>query len=409
MGKFLRFYFITFCILILLSACDYKGPAEIYIENQPSGKSPVILSVEPPDSAISGITEIHLIGEGFSSISDSNLVYINHQQVELKEVSPTLIKVYRPNMVGDSLMIQVLVPSALDIGEYGPYKLAQVTFEHGDFESGGIGKTYGIAVDSDENVYVASRKIIYKVTPDGERTDLVKTDFSNLDNMMIGPDGYLYMVRGKKDVYRVNTISPGDVETFVKVPENVDVCDFDENKNLFVAGKKGLFAVQPDGSQKTVGQFEGGDYDINSLRVFAGSIYTIVEYNGDDTSIPQHGIWKSQILNGTGELGGKELVFDWTQADDFANSTMSSITFAEDGDMYVGMSDDPTYPILVIHSDNTYEPLYHDSTILMVIADQIVWGNGLSGYINRGISSTSGIKIVRIGMGKPGAPYFGRD
>ena len=77
--------------------------------------------------------------------------------------------------------------------------------------------------------------------------------------------------------------------------------------------------------------------------------------------------------------------------------------------MYVGMSDDPTYPVLVIHADGDYEPIYYDSTILIPVVDQIVWGNGLSCYINRGISSTSGAKILRIGMGKPGAPYYGRN
>ena len=88
---------------------------------------------------------------------------------------------------------------------------------------------------------------------------------------------------------------------------------------------------------------------------------------------------------------------------------MKSLTFAADGDMYIGTantSNTSLDPILVVHPDGSTEPLYPGQLILP--ADHMVWGNGVYLYVNRANRDAEMRRIMRVNLLKPGATYYGR-
>jgi hypothetical protein len=70
--------------------------------------------------------------------------------------------------------------------------------------------------------------------------------------------------------------------------------------------------------------------------------------------------------------------------------------------MYVGTND--VNPIIMVKPDNTEDILYKD--ILPSAAQKLVWGDGNLLYMI--LANDSEVSLVKIDMGAPGAPYFGR-
>jgi hypothetical protein len=148
-----------------------------------------------------------------------------------------------------------------------------------------------------------------------------------------------------------------------------------------------------------------GDYNNFSpkgIKVSSSYVY-VLGTSGSNVS----GIWRSPILDG-GALGSKELVFDWTNAGSFSNSSFSSFVISDNNDFYVATDNSPD-PILIINDDGTTETLYPGK--LFAHSDvttgswQLVWGS--EKYIYQYRLGTN--LIYKIFVGKNSVPYYGRQ
>ncbi|MDZ7309707.1 MAG: IPT/TIG domain-containing protein [candidate division KSB1 bacterium] len=391
-------------ILVGLLGCEYQGPEAIWDPNQPLGEAPVIEQVVPPSRAAAGVNEIKLIGNNFSPDPAGNKVYIGGVEIPIKSASKSEIRVYRPTVVGDLLWIRVVVQGAAIMASHHPYRIDEVKFLVDALE-GGL-SVAALAVDKDENLYALNaQRNVRMVTPNGDISTYAAIPTRiiprNVTEMRMGPNGYMYLASNAANLDRI-VPGGGTVERFGSIPQSVQYFDFDENGNIFAGGPRGLFVVNSTGAATAVGQYEG--FEIKAVRVFAPYVYVAARNTGTNTV----GIWKSRIESASGNLGDKQLFFDWAQAGDFAKVAISAMTIAEDGNVYVGTNDRTvTNPILMISSDGSQsEALY--SGILDPGAERMVWGTGNSLYVSRGFSGITTRRVLRIDMGKKGAPDYGR-
>lgn len=392
-----------FCIILILSGCSYDEPPLVYDPNPQMTPTPVITRVEPQGAAFAGLTEITLVGDNFSPVMEQNVVYFNNEKGQIKSATKTEIKVVPPNLIDDNVTIKVVVSGALAIAQFSPYNLKEISSEYGGFND--LDEVFSLAMDADENLYVQLRqdRLVIKITPDGQELPFSTLSFPKASDMSIGPGGYLYLIQSNStNLVRIGP-GGGNAEPFATLPGRCSFFDFDANRNILIAGRNtGIYAVSTGGAITTTGQFT--TFDIKAVRVFNGFAYVAAAYTGTSPSIPKNGVWRSQILSAIGELGAPELVFDWAQAGEFATSTLNTITFSQDGELYAGS----TYkdPILIVRPDQSFEALY--KSILKPSTLQMVWGNGNYLYVNRG-GTPEMRRVIRIDMGKPGAPYYGRE
>ena len=381
-------------VVALVAGCENKYPPSIWQPEYKGRPDPVITAVEPPDGSFAGIGHVKLIGKNFSPNKEENHVYFNGTEATVLSASETELVVLAPNLPADSIRIKVRVVGALLFGEYFPYRLESAVVEYGDFTE--YDDAYGIACDKSENLYVslAGKKII-KVAPDGTQERYGTTLVDKASNMKMGPDGYLYYVNILSYVFRVSP--QGTDELFASLPGGAFDLDFDSLGNIYCGGSGGaLYRVKPDKSVESVADYS--DIYIRSVRVYNGYVYV----GGKDNNTGGQAIWRNK-LSAQGQLGQRELYFDWS-SNLGAGSDVLSMTFAEDGDLYVGTN--APEAIVVVHPDKTFEPLYPG--VLEPETYAMSWGNDVYLYVNRRSDDPKKKRILRINMQKKGAPYYGR-
>ncbi len=438
--QFEKFFILIICSYFLFFiACDeYKGPDAIWVENGQGAQKPVINSIEPADSAVAGVDYITLHGENFSEEPAENIVtfanvdnfyqvvdsskgkILEIVQAEVTSATSNSLKIYRPNILGDSCVIKVSTRYAYQVETFGsPYQVTTVSSLY--LRLSAIESINAMTMDNQENLYIyMSDKTLYKITTDKERTLFSDAGVAAVVSMRPGPGGTLYISRSKNT--GIYVVSPdGITEKLDDFPEKISYFDFDENGNIFAAGKESNLIIRNiDGIFKTVGDYE--DFEIFGVRIFNGFVYVVAEYRGDIADVPLMAIWKSEITTAAGDIpldvGARELVLDWAQSGDFSDSDIMEITFSAEeagGDCFVatnnGLSDtdDSTDPILIIHSDGTFESFYKGGLLMPddgePDASKMVWGNGKYMYIyNNDVK-----RIIRLGMNRNGAPYYGRE
>jgi len=396
--KYFKILFPLFVILLFSIACEYNGPTNVWDPQEKGAPAPVITGIEPENEAFSGLTEIRISGENFSSNAADIAVYFGTSRAEIVSATTRELVVIPPKISHDSLQIRVILNSALAYAHYSPYRLKSASIE---FASFGTLDVLALAVDKDDNVYASlSNKTVVKIKPDGEKIAYATLSFKPVDSR-IGPDGNLFIQKNMNQTLYVVPPGGGEAIEYSKQPlrKKLLCLDFDQYQNIFTAGfQSGLFVLNEAKKYTRVGVYHTGV--VNAVRVYNGYVYVVVDNNSVE---PARGIWRSKILNETGELGENELVLDWANTGEYADNTVYDITFSFDGDMLIG-TDNPD-PILVLHPDGSMEPLY--STILIANAEKVVWGNGKYIYMQRG-GELEGASIYRIEMTKDGAPYYGR-
>ncbi|MBC8193159.1 MAG: IPT/TIG domain-containing protein [Candidatus Marinimicrobia bacterium] len=392
---------------ILMFACEeYPEIDLLTYDDQVIGTDPVILDITPPAAtAFAAYTIITISGEHFSPDSGGNTVYFSGVQAQIQSESETEIVVLAPDIVGEDLALNLVVDGALNIVTV-PYSLANLSLEYGGF--GNAEKTRCIAVDNAENLYaMLDDRTVIKVTETGERTIFGTTlSFPSAGEMRVGPGGALFIQRtSQRSIYRIGP-DGGDAEEHIIFPESVEGSnvrltsfDFDAQGNIYAGGVSGgLVAHNVNGNVYGLGDYYDG-VKIKSVRVYDGYVYLGRE----------DGIWRSEILSDTGSVGAGEFIFDWENSGTFSASDLKSITFASDGDMYIGTANTTTTtldPILVLHPDGSTEALYPGQ--LLLPADHMVWGSGAFMYVNRANRDAELRRIIRVNLLKPGAPHYGR-
>lgn len=389
---------VIWCIIVLmiLIACERSATPSLYVENEPSKSVPVISTINPPLESLAGIGQITIVGQNFSTIISENIVFFGSDTAQIISASATELVVESPNLPRDSLQVKIAVDGAFEFSNIAFYTLRSVFEIMGEF--GEFDDAFGIAVDSVDNLYVSLQgKKIVKITPQNEQSEYATTLVDKASAMKFGPDGHLYYVNILSFVLRVLP-GGGTDELFTTVPGGVFDLDFDQFGNLYAGGSgEAVYRVKSDKSKTVAADYSA--VSIRTVRVFNDYLYV-----GGQTGSPiTHKIWRNQIISAD-SLGPNELYFDWS-GEVGGGTEVLAVTFADDGDMYVGTN--ASDAIYIIHPDKSYEPLYPG--IISPFGYALSWGNGEFLFLNRRDNDNGTRKnVLKVLMRKTGAPYYGR-
>ncbi|MDZ7341640.1 MAG: IPT/TIG domain-containing protein, partial [candidate division KSB1 bacterium] len=295
---------LTFFILSLglFWRCEYDTPSAIYPIQ--GAAAPSISRIEP-DSAVGGVLEIKIIGQNFAAQVDQNILFIGNTEAAVKQATTTELTVVRPIKLSGPNMIKLAVRDALVIAEFGPYQL-----EPGLVALPAVGQINSITMDKDENLYAEGDRKILKISPRGEVVEFGTIEFIS-SAMRIGAGGYLYIQRkDNRDLYRIGPAG-GAAERYARIRKRAHFFDFDQNGYIYSGSLKyGLCVTSPDGTTSTEIPGYADAFQINAVRVFNGYVYLSADTITNDPAKYFSGIYRLEI-KGNGELGPRELVFDW--------------------------------------------------------------------------------------------------
>ena len=388
----------VFCFIWLVIACDYEGPAEVWPPPSSTVPNPEISAVSPADIAEPGDLEIAISGLNFPPQDEITSVFFDDEKAEILSSTETEILVYRPDIVGSSLNINVSLRIAEEIATFGPYEILPIKSFYGETDSNdGIN---ALAVDKNENVYlVLANKTVTRITSEGERINShADLSFKLTLDAKVGPDDYLYIQKkGNKSLLRVPPEGGAD-EEYAEFPEKVSYFDFDKNQNIYAAGSRtGIVMLKMnDLSTAAYSNFENDK--IVGLRIYNDHIYVVL----DDTV---NQIQRCEILE-NGTLGETEIILNLDDMEKYTDSECYAIDFDNAGNMYVGT--DNENPLLFVNlSNGQCKPYYKN---LLHGGHQIIrWGNGSKIYTKRYGSDANLRNVMQIDIGTSGAAYYGRQ
>lgn len=384
----------AFIFLLLVNSCSNDITPSLY-EDQPKGATPVINSLDPAEKALAGITNITITGENFSTVAENNLVFFNSAPAAILSVSTTELIVKAPNIVSKSIVVKIAVHGVELFSNSMSYELVSAIsepFKFKDFED-----PYAITTDIDENIYLSfvSTNVgqgVNKLTPTGELSNFAPKGGETFYNgLKYGGNGVLYGVRAVRAVFE---ITEGNSPATYAVLDNGTAMfdlDFDKDKNIWTGGAGGkLYRVTPD---KDIKSFEF-EPTVISIRIFNDHLYAAASDDNGDA------VWKFPIIS-SDSLGAATKYFDIEA--NYPSTSAFAITFSEDGVLYIGT--DFENPIIAVNPDLTHEEWYPG--VLASPADKFVWGNGENLYYTIGETGTR--TIIKVNMGRSGAPDYGRD
>jgi len=432
---------ISITAVLVFSACDNNYPPSPWNANDPGKPNGVITSISPADTAFEGVGIIEISGQNFSTVAGENVVFFNAERGVVLEATSTLLTVQTPVVTTsptqnwlDSIKIKLSPQGAYEFtdylnpdGTYHPYRLKRAAIEYGAYDAGD--KPHALDCDNTGALYVVGEtKVIYKIVPDGvygytKTSYCPNTGFAIITGLKMGPDGRLFYLRKEKSVYVVPA-GGGAKSELVKVSSKVSDLDFDQNGTLFVAGSDSIYAVNTTGTPKGTGVAEYKDFAIVSVRVYDNYVYVAGTYKGTDATIAKKGIWRNAITSTTGTLGSREEVYDWTDNVGTNGPDILSITFDEDGNLFIGSKesyvtagDVSTYVTntaisILNHDTQTIEPFY--DSVLKAPVTYMTWDNQNHIYYVRltELEAATGaptIRVIRVELDKHGAPYYGRQ
>ena len=399
LDKFFLGFFIFF-----FSCEEPNAPDSIWDGNDQGGATPIDSGVEPSQGAFAGIDTIVITGQHFSPNVSENLVYFNGMLGNVVSATSSLIGVVPPNLVSDSVQINVAVQGAFVFGKYeNLYSLKAAVVEYGPFDQ--FTDIYSLDLDTQENLIVS-----LNATPDAQFW-IVDTDqdsavwsssLAKASGMKMGPTGSIYFVNYQRFLYKDEQgTAKENTEIFKRLNGNATDLDFDENGNLFLGGTGStidLVDIYNDGGL-TDGVSEAKNLDtldIISLKVYNNFLYVLTTTVTSDQSI-----YKMPILDDSGALGDLELVFDWS---DYTNKEAFALCFAlsEAGDILVG-SDWASQPLTIIQ--NGLATGFYSSILTAPIV-YMAWGNENYLYVINKTDETN--RVQKIDTRMAGADYFGR-
>jgi hypothetical protein len=367
---FFAFLFII-ASLVIITGCEYDVTAPQWEKPYTSPPTPRITSIEPAEEVAPGINYITINGENFLDVPDQFGVYFDNTPAEIVSNSTTTIVVRRPNLAAEACTIKIVPKQTLVVAKYGPYKVDPVIETYGTFLNNLALSV--VAVDSDENLYVieTSSKNIVKVTPDGEKTTLGTTTRPPTD-AVIGPDGRLYLPANNREILVVDLQTGASSQWTRLASGRVVKCgDFDDNGYFYTGGRRSqLVVVDPDLNDVATG-FYAND-EIFSIRIYQNYLYLAVKIASPDAQNPELAILRHSII-GNGNVGDKELYLDLTTNENIASSTVTSIYFSENGNLYIGTDSPDPLIINVLHFNDVD---YFYKNILPSNCKHFCWGTG---------------------------------
>jgi hypothetical protein len=412
-----KILFAFIAISVFAFGCSPDLTPSLYDSVGDKGVAAEITSVSPANG-YSGVTTITITGKNFSTVLEENSVYFSSKKAQILSGSTTELVVKAPIILGDSLRIFVGKVGVENFSNSHFYKLAEAVNEHYPF----LANQEPLIVTSDDvgNIYFQYQESsevlgIWQISSDGILSRYSPKKSSNLySGLKYHYDNYLL---GVASTYKNNIvqISKGDaVPVFWATgPNNLKfvAIDFDENKNVWVAGTGGkIVRFATDKSWKAF------DYvtEISSIRIFNNYLYAI---SGSKLSFNQN-IVRFPILS-SDSLGAVETYFQFSENVPLG-VTANSLTFAADGQMYIAISplstsSNPIDPIMYLNTDGSFG-VWYPGLITSSISN-LAWGTGTEMYAIRKKYITSAAtpvqifnqSILRIDMERLGAPEYGRD
>lgn len=391
---------VSIIALMLMIGCS-PDTTPTLSKDKGSGAKPVITSMDPAEG-LAGVTEITISGENFSAEATKNFVYFGHLPATILSSSENELRVLAPDLIDDS--IQVKIDAGVEEHSNPKfYKLDAAVAKVYPFL--GFQQPYAITSDELGNLYFSLTedgvgKGVKKITPNGEFLDFApKGGETFYFSLKYKSGGTLYGVRGVRAIFEITEGNSPAVFVVLDNGTSIFDLDFDKDGNIWTAGKGGkIYRVTPD---KDIKSFDFAD-NVSSIRIFNDYLYLATK---SETS---QDIIRMPIISAD-SLGNAEVYFQFSEKFGFAKLDVNAITFANDGQLYIG-TDGPN-PIIYVNSDGTSGYWYEN-----LISPKIInfgWGTGVNlfaireQFVGGGIDTTQ--TIYTINMEKVGAPEFGRD
>jgi hypothetical protein len=417
MVKFLKkintLIIISVISVFLFNSCA-EDPGPSLWQDPPSGLKPVITSISP-DEALAGVTLLTIDGSNFSSTPHFNQVTFSGVPGEVVSASPNQLVIKAPNVTDDTVFVLASVVGSEPVSDTTVFKLLPAFAEIKKDATGADLFTedivpYGLTTDAQGNVYTSMvdfnvGKGIRKITPAGEivpNGELV--DFAPKGGETSFHQLNMYQnltIIGARRVRAIFQITEG-VAASVFVSSGLDFSndiDFDQNQNIWVGGV-GIFRVTPAKEIKAF-PFTG---NIRSVRIFNNYLYILATISTGD-------VIKRFPIVSSDSLGSAEDVFDigLSVLPDTGNIKITGTDFdiAADGDIILGTTKS-TEPIIVVHQDGSYEPLYLGVIPHGTRVYAFAWDPGKYLYFTREAVGGNTQTIMRLDMQKQGAPNYGR-
>ena len=394
----------TVIAILFLASCDTDTTPTLY-EDLPNGAAPVITSVNPPDSALAGVTEVRITGQNFSSDASKIIVYFNEYVAEILELSTTEILVKTPNFVKDSVNIKISVQGAPLFSE--PYLFdirpsIREIYPFQDFEV-----PYALTTDIDRNILFSYTSNglsagIGKISPSGAITEFSpKGGESFYTVIRFGANGKVYGTRKPPVRAMFGSEASGAPKAIAVEDRNARLLalDIDQNNNIWVGGTGGnVYRITPDEADQKAFIFEP---EIQDLRIYNGYLYSVASIDSIQS------IWRMQILS-SDSLGPAENYYTLTQ--NLNGFKVNTITFSESGELFMGTSAPGKNPYALVYltPEKTLKQWYANVISGPII--NLAWDtNNILYYTREKIEGTQNQLIMGVNMVKKGAPYFGRD
>ena len=390
--------------IFILSCEEPDAPDSIWDGNDQGGSTPIVNTVEPSQGAFAGIDTLTIIGQHFSDNLSENLVYFNGMLGNVVGASSTSINVVPPNLVSDSVQINVAVQGAFVFGKYeNLYTLSAAVLEYGPFDQ--FTDIYSLDLDRQENVIVsmnATPDAQFWIVDTNQDSSVWSSSLAKASGMKMGPTGSIYFVNYQRFLYKDEQgTEKENTEIFKRLNGNATDLDFDVNGNLFVGGTGSTIdhvdIYNEGGLTDGVSEAKNLDtLDIISLKVFNNFIYILTA-----TVSFEQAVYKIPILDDSGTLGDLELVFDWSN---YTNKEASAFcfTFNESGDLFIG-SNWISQPMTIVK--NGVASGFYNSILTAPIV-YMAWGNENYLYVVNKTDETN--RVQKIDTRMAGADYFGR-
>jgi len=392
--------------ILILSGCKKDPPASLYDPGIGQGAVPTIASVIPNDSALAGVTTVTITGTNFSPVKEYNFVYFNASLAPVLQASTTQLVVKAPILLADSLGLKVAVQGIELFSNTKRYKLIAAVLDFGGLPNT-VEEPKSLTCDGAGNVYISVASNagtglgVKKITPGGARTDFSPVFNPTIpfwSGMKIGPGGGLYSVANRNAIW-LTPAAGGPAAFWVRGGGlgNMTDIDFDQQGNIWAGGGGNTSIYRVRVSDQNIREFPFTG-DVSSVRYFEGALYLAAK---NDTV---WNIWRTRIFNAD-SVGPRELYFNFSGRFGLAGSA-NAITFASDGDMYVG-TDSLAGSMVVIHRDKSSELFY--TGLFKGRNVSLAYGNGTVMYVGQTGPADASKKTLRVETQKLGAPYYGRQ
>ncbi len=326
----LSFTLMMGVVFLSCSGPDQPTYDSSHPDPNPAGAAvPKVDSLSPGEGYLKDVIKIY--GSGFNSNPAYNLVAFGTNVGKVMSASPTELSVQTPNIAGETVSVKVGIKGSEYWSQETPFTFKN-TLDTVDNE---IVWPNGVAVDDAGNVYVGSADegVIYKITPDGTKSQFAEVPVSG--SIKFGPGHYLYVCEQGED--KIEKISPdgSSISEAVSVPSPV-AFDWDQNGNMYIVqNETGIHKFDTSGNLTYMTDLGTA----KCCRVFDNYLYVTAIWDGK--------ISRFEITSGG--LGAEEVVMEELDSP-------LGIEFDADGTMYYTLAWETS--LYSMTADGTEEVLY---------------------------------------------------